>query len=364
MQFRRDDSIIDLPPRHRPAELLLCRWLRERLRDVVVHAAGDWHHQHHAQHLPDLEQRHGLPGTVTSGQCLLQPNGAYAAVACQPVPLTTAPPPPVKWVGTYAVQAGCSTATCCCLTGTVTVTQSGLTVSFSGSVAGQCGGSTSYSGSATLSSLSSTSASFTLLGQQFTATRSGRTVSVQNLAAPLGVHRRRVLLLHLWRRLLLCVVSGALPHARGAAGWPPARRARRRDRPAAGATSGDAFARLYGTYTSDPNTLGYCQRMTNGACTGTCCVLNATLTNVNSPNVTSIKFYIDPATASRCRATQPSWPYISTDGATIEARFCSWTFSTKGENVCSPVRLLQYRRGMPEVRGGAAHTASSHRTSL
>ena len=81
---------------------------------------------------------------------------------------------------------------------------------------------------------------------------------------------------------------------------------------AARSAGGDAFAGLYGTYTSDSNTLGYCQRMTNGACTGTCCVLNATLTNVNTPNVTTINFYIDPATASRCGATQPSWPYGST----------------------------------------------------
>ena len=80
----------------------------------------------------------------------------------------------------------------------------------------------------------------------------------------------------------------------------------------ASATSGDAFARLYGSYTSEPNTLGYCQQMKNGACTGTCCALNATLTSTNTPNVTGINFYIDPATASRCGATQPSWPYSST----------------------------------------------------
>ncbi len=80
----------------------------------------------------------------------------------------------------------------------------------------------------------------------------------------------------------------------------------------ASATSGDAFARLYGSYTSEPNTLGDCQQMKNGACTGTCCILNATLTSTNTPNVTGIYFYIDPATASRCGAMQSSSPYSST----------------------------------------------------
>lgn len=116
-------------------------------------------------------------------------SGMYAQISsCPPesgaptaAPNTAAP---VAWAGKYKVQSGCSTTSCCCLAGTVTVTQSDLSVSFSGSVTGQCDGSTSYSGSATLSSASATTASFTLLGQQFTATRSGDMISVENIAYP------------------------------------------------------------------------------------------------------------------------------------------------------------------------------------
>lgn len=105
-----------------------------------------------------------------------------------PVVLPTSPPAPapgaVSWGGRYEVQAGCDQSTCCCLTGTVFVTQNGVTLGFSGGLAGQCGGTSTFSGASTLTALSSNVASFSVLGDNFTATRSGNIVSVVNQQSP------------------------------------------------------------------------------------------------------------------------------------------------------------------------------------
>jgi hypothetical protein len=48
----------------------------------------------------------------------------------------------VNWAGTYQVQGGCDTSSCCCPTGTLNIAQSGLLISVSTSVVGNCFAST------------------------------------------------------------------------------------------------------------------------------------------------------------------------------------------------------------------------------
>lgn len=102
---------------------------------------------------------------------------------------TTLPPAPtpiptVAWGGSYHVDGGCDKDDCCCLSGTVGVTQSLLSLTFDASLAGQCDGVTTETGYATLASLSSTSVSFSLYDQQFTATKDGETITMENLDYP------------------------------------------------------------------------------------------------------------------------------------------------------------------------------------
>lgn len=100
-----------------------------------------------------------------------------------PAPSPT-PIPSVAWGGSYHVDGGCDKDDCCCLSGTVGVTQSLLSLTFDASLAGQCDGVTTETGYATLDSLSSPSVSFSLYGQQFTATKDGEKIVMQNLDYP------------------------------------------------------------------------------------------------------------------------------------------------------------------------------------
>lgn len=103
------------------------------------------------------------------------------------VPSTSSPTPaPVTnvatWAGTYNIQSGCSTSSCCCLTGTITVAQSGTQVTVQGPVTGQCSGTSSTTISFTLTSSTATTATFTSAGNSYQAIRSGNSIQLNNLS--------------------------------------------------------------------------------------------------------------------------------------------------------------------------------------
>lgn len=97
------------------------------------------------------------------------------------------PAPAAQWAGTYVVQSGCSTASCCCVTtgSSITVVQNGLLLTANNlPVTGQCGGMQSVSLQATLASLSSTSATTNFGGQPIQLSLVGNAITFYNPAAP------------------------------------------------------------------------------------------------------------------------------------------------------------------------------------
>lgn len=89
-----------------------------------------------------------------------------------------------SWAGTYTVNSGCSTSTCCCLSGQVTVASTSTnTYSFSSPVSGACSGATTASGSFTASGYTG---SATLLSQAFTLSLSSdsKTITATNVGSP------------------------------------------------------------------------------------------------------------------------------------------------------------------------------------
>eukprot|EP01091_Cochliopodium_minus_P007680 TRINITY_DN17568_c0_g1_i1.p1 TRINITY_DN17568_c0_g1~~TRINITY_DN17568_c0_g1_i1.p1 ORF type:complete len:152 (-),score=37.61 TRINITY_DN17568_c0_g1_i1:55-510(-) len=90
----------------------------------------------------------------------------------------------VNWAGSYNVNGGCSTASCCCLSGKVNVEQSGLAVTIISPLSGQCGGTTTTTIQFNLSSTNSSTASFNFGGDNFQAIKTGKTVAVNNLDSP------------------------------------------------------------------------------------------------------------------------------------------------------------------------------------
>jgi hypothetical protein len=88
------------------------------------------------------------------------------------------------WAGTYTINSGCSTSSCCCLTGQVTVTSTSTnTYSYSSPVTGICFGATTASGTFTASGYTG---SATILGQAFTLSLSSnsQTITINNGAYP------------------------------------------------------------------------------------------------------------------------------------------------------------------------------------
>lgn len=101
------------------------------------------------------------------------------------LPPAPAPAPaPTLWAGSYSVNSGCDTITCCCLTGTVQVTQNNLYVTIYGPLIGSCGGATQFSGFITLTTIYDSTVTFTVDGEDYSATRSNGFITVNNLNAP------------------------------------------------------------------------------------------------------------------------------------------------------------------------------------
>lgn len=85
--------------------------------------------------------------------------------------------PPTTWSGSYKVQSGCNTGSCCCFIGNVDVTQTGVLV-IRGTVKGQCNGNTSIVTSGFLGSSIATNISLPFLGTTMNASRSGDELSL------------------------------------------------------------------------------------------------------------------------------------------------------------------------------------------
>ena len=125
-------------------------------------------------------------GAATCGfQASSSVNVCWDSLALTTTTTTTAPSSgSTVWSGTYQVNAGCNTASCCCLTGAFTLVQTGTQVSaVNVPVTGQCGAVTSTTLSATLSSPTATTFSTTLGGQSVTVTKNGNSVTLTNNAA-------------------------------------------------------------------------------------------------------------------------------------------------------------------------------------
>ncbi len=85
------------------------------------------------------------------------------------------------WSGVYSISTSCNPSTCCCLQGTFAASQFGSEVNTVLGLKGMCSGSTSAPTRWAISTSDpARTATFSFLGQQYTVTKTGTSLSIVN----------------------------------------------------------------------------------------------------------------------------------------------------------------------------------------